>query len=665
MNSQSALSRAWSRSVERSPLLNLARWILNRGYPNAQARDLISAADLPKPLTILIDTTVTKTKLWQSERAEVARELISHTQDATEAGRSPKQIIESFGHPKKVAKLFRRATKRKRPLYWRTLRNIRRAVATLTLLIIITYGSLAARFYTGHPNITKNYAVMINSNNDAYTEDEKAWPVYQELILAWDLHIKETRDRQIAFARAHNEKAENGDEGITAGFSEYPDIPTGHHDYAETVQLFKAFEPQLKRLREATHRPIIGIELGFNQSSVIQSSRTHMDDSVLPSDNPEENPSLINLLLPHLGRVRQLANTLAFDTLIAARESDSNRTYENLSAILALARQKSFDRTLISSLVNMAIADVAFNLIHQVLIEHPGTLTREHLVALSHELFLTRPATEIMLEGEIMMFNDLFQRAYTDDGHGNGRITKEGMLMFASYAGESWTGSDLDGTPLQMAAGPITLAVSPSRKSQATLYKEMMDTVKSIARTSPQHISLLNTHRQYLQTKVHNIPGIRYSPIEILMPAMGHSLSSSFIAQMNLDAIATILAIEIYKTDHGQLPDSLSQLTPNYLPSIPQDLFNPGQPLNYKQTDTGYLIYSVGDDGDDDNAQVNKDRHRDDHFFTHRFPGAINAKGHILLNGDGSPQLAPPTGQDGDWILFNMTPTPQSKEPLS
>jgi len=656
-HTQSSLSRAWTWSVERSPLLNAARWILARGYPNTKARDLINAADLPAQLSKLIDSTITKTKLWRSERADIARELIAHTQDALEAERTPEQITEAFGNPKRVAKLLRRATKRKRPLYWRTLRNIRRSITTLTLLIFLTYGSLAARFYIGKPNITKNYAVMINAQNDAYTDDQKAWPIYKEVFPAWRAHIQETQDRQVAFEKEHNESIEPGKgAAISAGLFMYPQIPTDHHDYTETVQLFKDFEPQFKRLREAAHCPIVGIQLGFKHKQIEGQDWSNSTPLIPPSDDPNKNPSMINMLLPHLGPMRQFANILAFETLIAARESDSDRTYENLSAMLAISRQESFDKTLISSLVNMAIANVAFKSIHQVLHEYPGVLTRDHLIALSHELALTRPALDLMLEGEIMMFEDLFQRAYTDDGHGNGRITKSGMLMFAKYADNNWSGSELEGTPLQIATGPITLAVSPDRESQATIYMDMMNTVRHVASTGPESISLINHQDSEMYANMKSIPGLLYSPVEILMPAMGHAISTSFFAQMNSSAIATTLAIEIYKMDHGQLPDSLSQLTPNYLPSLPSDLFNPGQPLSYKQTDNGYTIYSVGNDGDDDHGRDLGTKQHQEHLFRQRFPAAKTAQGNIILDHAGNPKLAPPRGEDGDWIIYDMTP---------
>ena len=657
-NSRSSLSRAWQWSIERSPLLNISRWILHRGYPNAKARDLINAANLPDQLAKLIDTTVTRTKLWQSERADIAKELIAHTQDALEAGRTPEHITESFGNPKKVAKLLRRSTKRKRPLYWRTLRNIRRAVVTLTLLIFLTYGSLAARFFIGKPNITKNYPVMINARNDAYTEEEKAWPIYKEVRAAWELHILDAQKRQNEYASELNINLDIHQELHSAGLFMYPQIPTDHHDYTETAQLFRDFKRQFDRLREATHRPIIGIELGFDEEGIFNEDGSYESRFALPSENPEENPSLINMLLPHLGRLRQFSNILYFDALLAARDGDTELVYQDLSAMLAMSRHPNHDGTLITDLVNIAMIANTTKAITQIIREHPGTLTREHLLALAHELTLCRPALDYSFEGEIMMFEDLLQRAYTDDSQGNGRITMKGMDILAKDSGAQYDYFEIAQSPLRFATGPISLTVTPDRKTEYTRYHTMMDTIKKVAQAGPELMPLVSHQEQQLGDETKIIPGIQYSLVDIIMPAVGSATSRSFMAHMDLDAAITMLAIEIYTLDHNQLPDSLVALTPTYLPSLPQDLHNPGHPLNYKRTDTPdsvrYILYSIGSDADDDDGTKYKVE-RTYPNFSQRFPPSYDKDGNLRLDEAGIPIHAPPYGPDGDWILIDMT----------
>ena len=63
--------------------------------------------------------------------------------------------------------------------------------------------------------------------------------------------------------------------------------------------------------------------------------------------------------------------------------------------------------------------------------------------------------------------------------------------------------------------------------------------------------------------------------------------------------LVTELAIDEYRLERGHLPESLAELVPRYLPSIPLDPFS-GQPLVYRQRSDGYLLYSVGANGVDD-----------------------------------------------------------------
>ncbi|HZL37007.1 MAG TPA: hypothetical protein VFC78_16930 [Tepidisphaeraceae bacterium] len=65
---------------------------------------------------------------------------------------------------------------------------------------------------------------------------------------------------------------------------------------------------------------------------------------------------------------------------------------------------------------------------------------------------------------------------------------------------------------------------------------------------------------------------------------------------------ATALAIRLYAVDHeGRFPETLQQLVPAYLPTVPVDPFAAdGRPLRYVPHRNPPVIYSVGDNGIDD-----------------------------------------------------------------
>ena len=64
-------------------------------------------------------------------------------------------------------------------------------------------------------------------------------------------------------------------------------------------------------------------------------------------------------------------------------------------------------------------------------------------------------------------------------------------------------------------------------------------------------------------------------------------------AQARLRLLAVRLALRAYHLDHGEYPDSLSELAPGYLDAIPADPFGDGA-LSYQRTGGDYEIRSSG-----------------------------------------------------------------------
>jgi hypothetical protein len=65
-------------------------------------------------------------------------------------------------------------------------------------------------------------------------------------------------------------------------------------------------------------------------------------------------------------------------------------------------------------------------------------------------------------------------------------------------------------------------------------------------------------------------------------------------------------ALAAYQRDHGRYPMSLDALAPKYLATVPQDLFT-GKALVYRPSETGYLLYSFGVNGRDDEGRYHDD----------------------------------------------------------
>jgi hypothetical protein len=62
------------------------------------------------------------------------------------------------------------------------------------------------------------------------------------------------------------------------------------------------------------------------------------------------------------------------------------------------------------------------------------------------------------------------------------------------------------------------------------------------------------------------------------------------------------LAVRAYQMKHSKLPNTLDEVVPEFLPAVPMDPFS-GGPTLYRKVDGGYILYSVGSDGDDDGGR--------------------------------------------------------------
>lgn len=69
------------------------------------------------------------------------------------------------------------------------------------------------------------------------------------------------------------------------------------------------------------------------------------------------------------------------------------------------------------------------------------------------------------------------------------------------------------------------------------------------------------------------------------------------------ELLATALALRAWKIEHGSYPGSLKQLVPRYLSKMPADPFAIRASLHYRRKGTGYLLYSIGPDFEDNRGE--------------------------------------------------------------
>ena len=94
-----------------------------------------------------------------------------------------------------------------------------------------------------------------------------------------------------------------------------------------------------------------------------------------------------------------------------------------------------------------------------------------------------------------------------------------------------------------------------------------------------------------------------------LVPALGGAHGKGAQRDAALGGMALFLAVQTYEQEHGQLPEALDQLVPDYLPRVPIDPFD-GKPFRYLRRDVPGLpletwaVYSVSMNSEDDGGDA-------------------------------------------------------------
>jgi len=550
------------------------------GSPRRKVGELVTSSGLPDAARELILRIVKRTRLTRREKAGVAIELIAHFGDGIDASASIDDLIAGFGDEITTAKLIRRAKLRCRSGLSRTIRGLSQASA---VLIVFYVGAIA--YYTmGSPNVAVDYMAKSNEAVLTVPEAERAWPAYRVALLDLD---RERAGKVLKMKRLY---------------------PTGE-SWDEVVKLLKDSQPTIITSRRASAMPHLGYvkSSGINEddrelwpeqyeAAKRSAEQGHQDPYTAGVVSPDT--FLLFLQLPHIGELRRLAALLQLDAIHAAEQGDGDRVSADLAALLGMARQLHATPTL--KVVATDIAMKAVGTTGAVLSYFRDVLSDEHLQQLAHGLAAEDVVPPMSVEEDRIGFYDIIQRIYTDDGHGDGHLTSGWVQMGSILAGITGSSPRLDiGRWTGTAFAPVANFVSASRKEMTAQYEQSMDRYEAMSRQplwerrsdDPIETWNLMSDEQKL--------GDRYWLVANMVPGLDDMYRTHQNAVGQRDGVLIAVALELHRRRNGSYPESLDELSPDLLPSVPRDRFT-GETMRYQLKDDQVAVYSVGRDLDDD-----------------------------------------------------------------
>lgn len=509
------------------------------------AVDILAASDLPAVLEQLAARVTSRTRLRRRDAARVATELVNHFIDGLASGRSVKDLDSSFGDLDVTARLIRRALRRQRPRWWRfTRRSIALSFALLAVAALL-YIAWGVRVFTARPTIAVDYIATLNEAALAVPRADRAWTWY----------------------------AETGCTGC--------DLPD-----PGLSRLPRPGEPEWERLEA---------HLVLHDDAI---ALCHRGASCDAYGRVLRGNSLYWVRLGDLGTMRRLSKLMQIHAWQAADRGDAEAALADIATMLRMGEHVAEPPLLICQLVRLLIWQRAIDTASELLYRHPDLWSDDQLITLVHALERLggEHGIRVDLSCERLLFEDVMQRLYTDDGAGGGILTAAGARELSDMAGSFPIDLNRGSWLRHLAVPAVGLAVA-DRGEVTRKHDRIMDAYERDVRRPMWEPAHGNPEADGLESS--DIEQLRYAPVAYLIPAAGRAWINAELLRQDRDALLVVIAAHRFLLRAGRWPGTSDELVPLYLPCLPHDRHD-GSRLKYILRDDRPVVYGVGPDLDDD-----------------------------------------------------------------
>jgi hypothetical protein len=284
--------------------------------------------------------------------------------------------------------------------------------------------------------------------------------------------------------------------------------------------------------------------------------------------------------LPHLSPLKSSVNLLQLEALVHAQNGRGREAAEAIQAMLGAGRSLAQEPIVISQLVRSAMDYLAVASTERAL--NLTTLAEPQLAALQAafaEAETPNLSTRALVGERASSITVLTspKDLTVPNEPGAAEAVRTAQKSFGSSAMRA-TGI------MQRDLGFLIDALGTN-----IIISKLPDPELFNARASVDAISMRARQGYYVMSSM-------------LLPALSRIAVKDVEHRARLRVARTAMAVERYRlANSGKLPSSLDALTPKFLSAVPADPFD-GEPLRFKTTATGYVIYSLGQDLKDDDG---------------------------------------------------------------
>lgn len=291
---------------------------------------------------------------------------------------------------------------------------------------------------------------------------------------------------------------------------------------------------------------------------------------------PMDCSQLMNTPLPHLAWLKEIADLHQYAAFVGIASSRVSSADSNVVAILALARTLDNEPCLISQLVRLRLIKMAFETLERR--ANAGLFVSVEIARLVAAFAQTRTTNVAIhaLIGERAMTIPYF------------RMTKTEAARIHPPKNGDDSSND---SPLPCYGPAILKLIGYYELDYGSYLIGMNRAIALLDKPPPENLRA----GAYLARVGEASTRRRRTLSGMSLSAYAGAARSENEATARQRLALTALAVENFANDAGRVPEKLEELTPKFLAEVPGDPFS-GLELEYRRTERGYVIYSVGPD---------------------------------------------------------------------
>jgi hypothetical protein len=330
---------------------------------------------------------------------------------------------------------------------------------------------------------------------------------------------------------------------------------------------------------------------------------------LLPHRGDDGPGQLIAVSLASTQRCRSLAEALCARAMLAVYEERYDDAWQDVLACHRLGRLVGRGGTLIEALVGIGVESAARQSALAFL-DNPK-LTAQRIKSCLRDLQALPPVSPVADKIDVAERFMMLDIAMAVDRHGLGYLE---ALSGPGDGGEKkpdprWKRyrDDLDWDPaLRNANRWYDRLAAAMRGRDRDTREAQLDKIEQELKTLKENVAAggdpLEAALAPGKTAADRGKVIGDILVTLLIPAVRKVQTAADRTDQQRQNLQLAFALAAYQRDKGAYPARLDALTPDYLAKVPQDQFS-GKALIYRPADKGYLLYSVGVNGQDDGGR--------------------------------------------------------------